>query len=314
MNDKNDELSFKVYLNYVSTISEYLNKNGLKNIQKMTISQTFKTLRTQKELNIVYIKKILRNAWLTEQQILQASIDESYIYIANHWICVQVYYSIYLMLRVLHLALRKEIKDSHTGIIKETNQEIKQRKIFPDPWSLLCIEDGEESKCYLGLEKSSDISHGRSVLKKNYFLNTFTQLLKTTRQKLLKKQYEEQRKKIKKKKLSKKQKEDVNKHLYPTSIFDFLYRIRVRCNYEDADMFFFSGDKKKLALEFNTGVKNILYYTLLLLETIIAQCISAEKYQNIINDFQKEYTKGTHTQVNLGSINRWEQIHEFRRV
>jgi hypothetical protein len=81
MNDKNDELSFKVYLNYVSTIAAYLNKNGLRNIEKMTISQTFKTLRTQKELNIVYIKKILRNAWLTEQQILQASIDESYIYI-----------------------------------------------------------------------------------------------------------------------------------------------------------------------------------------------------------------------------------------
>jgi hypothetical protein len=58
--------------------------------------------------------------------------------------------------------------------------------------------------------------------------------------------------------------------LEPTTIFNFLYRMRTRSNYHDANAFLVGIDAGDDALLFNAGIINVLRATLFVFECAIA--------------------------------------------
>lgn len=87
--------------------------------------------------------------------------------------------------------------------------------------------------------------------------------------------------------LSRIEKTKIAGNLHPTSIFDFLYRIRVRTNYDNPEMYIYGQDDESSA---QNHYKNLLRLTLDLaavLERIIERKIGVDAFQRLVKEFEK---------------------------
>jgi hypothetical protein len=98
---------------------------------------------------------------------------------------------------------------------------------------------------------------------------------------------DEWKKKEGRKRITRPNRETVVSRIPPTSMFDALYRLRIRSNYADADSFLLSLDDVGKAMEFNQSIRSICWWTMLLLETLSARYIGKGKFNNIVAGFLK---------------------------
>lgn len=303
--ENTNNIKFRTYVNYIRVLGSFLEKEALSKIESLIKSDEYNKIQAKK--NSKDISKLLRNVWFTEVKILLDSEDEDFIAVSNHWMCVKVYYCLYLTMRVFFLAKNRDIKEAHSSILKEISLEMKQGKLFPEPWSILCKNIERKNSDFDNLPADVEINHSESCLKKDQdFYNSFTRFLKTTRTRLIEKKYKELGKG------KKKAKKQINSELYPTSIFDCLYRLRIRSNYEDADLFLLSESSDEDVFAFNKGMRNICYYTMFLLESLIAKHISRNEYAKIILEFEKMLSKKIVIQNNtILALKRWEKIQKL---
>lgn len=299
-----NSIKFRVYFNYLISLAEHIeNDDNVHNqLKSIVLTKEFNGFCHRKnkieEDELKRISIFLRNAWLTEHQMSQHINNKSYINIANHWICIQSYYAIYLGLRALFVAKNTNTPETHTASLNEISNMIKiQPKIFPDPWKILYINKAFKKdekpnhtsfEC-LNLPSTININHDISPLKKNQnFYNQFTRLLKTTRVKLIQEKYEELKKTKKPKtKLS------IATDLFPTSLFNFMRRLRERSNYQDADIFFLSNINDQEALKFYKALLKITNFTLLLLEVLLYRSVSKKHYEIIFLEFKEHLNKNS---------------------
>ena len=72
--------------------------------------------------------------------------------------------------------------------------------------------------------------------------------LSTTRQQFLANRFEEKRNKEKKKRLTRQAKNQCCQNEHPTSVCDLLYRLRLRSNYDNPDMYLFAPTEQQSAV------------------------------------------------------------------
>jgi hypothetical protein len=73
--------------------------------------------------------------------------------------------------------------------------------------------------------------------------------------------------------------------LPPTTIFHFLYRMRARSNYQDADAFIMGIATGDDAFAFRRGIVNLLRATLFVFECAIARCLGWSAIAGISSRF-----------------------------
>jgi hypothetical protein len=123
------------------------------------------------------------------------------------------------------------------------------------------------------------------------FWNWYGMLLRTTRQRQFDKKLKESGKQFRtktgktRKRFMAHHKAQVVGGLRPTTIFDFLYRLRVRSNYEDADAFILGTMSQADAEEFNSGLCTLTSTTLFLLELHIAARIGGPNMGQFVDEF-----------------------------
>ena len=116
-------------------------------------------------------------------------------------------------------------------------------------------------------------------------------LLRTTRQRQFEKKLKESGKQFRtkrgkpRKRFSPIHKAQVLGGLRPTTVFDFLYRLRVRSNYEDADAFILGTMSQTDAEEFNRGLCALTSTTLFLLELHITARIGGRYFSQFMDEF-----------------------------
>jgi hypothetical protein len=76
--------------------------------------------------------------------------------------------------------------------------------------------------------------------------------------------------------------------LEPTTIFNFLYRMRTRSNYHDANAFLVGIDAGDDALLFNAGIINVLRATLFVFECAIAQSVGRPTFERFASSFARD--------------------------
>lgn len=311
--DDKEQVAFDTYFSYLKSISECV-ENSVEEIDsfldQITANRAFKKIQTKKDLDIKKISKILRNAWYTEFQMNQLTLTTEFAGFSLHWAQVYTYYSCYLQIRAYLISQKQEVNPKHRTTLKHFSQELdKRRDLFPSPWSLLCEKNPDDN---LFINKNSDFTnnHQLSNKAKENPIDNFSKFLKTTRKKELERKYSEWKKENSKKRISPQQKKIIIGNTPPTSIYDCLYRLRIRANYENADTFIFSSIPDEDAEKFHKSLQNIVWISSLILETITAKYLSHKNYVQIIEKYKETMNSKILIKDDLAPLNRYELFKE----
>jgi len=307
-----ESFSFRTYKNYLQSLSGFVTERygsspGCFSRLKAQCTQQgifsgvqATTVNSQTKEDI---KKLLFNAWNTELVLaLPAAISPDFIKYANHWSPVQAYYAVYLSLQAYFRScgLQAPPRD-HTASLNTISARVCEQNVFPPFWSVCC--EGEPSLA------DAQYRHipGGIVVKEINPLTTptpedvwdwYAMLLRTTRERQLRKRLKESGKQFPTKKgkprkhFTPEQKRVILAGLRPTTVFDFLYRLRIRSNYEDADTFILGTMGQTDAREFNEALRLVTASTLYLLELHIAMRLGVQEIGQFIEDFTSADKKG----------------------
>lgn len=289
-----EEATFRTYLNYLVALARYIEeeypeKSDL--VKAVFNLRGVQRIKRNKDFDSDKLFKLLRNAWFTEIQLHLSGSDADFMRYSNHWAPVQAYYAVFLELSALFVASNSDIKQSHAAILHTIGSWVRDRNIFVRPWSL-CVEGYSKNLGYLNFPhqpaKISSLSSGHRVAP----LDSIAMLLRTTREKQLKRKRDEWlQSNPNRKKLSPAQRQKWAKDLPPTTLFNAFYRLRIRSNYEDADAFLMGTEDFYDAEEFAKSLKQIVFNTLLSLELLIIQYVGMPTFENVMKSFSPRVNK-----------------------
>jgi hypothetical protein len=230
-------------------------------------------------------KQFLFNSWSTECLLnYNANFsNNAFTPYTLHWAFPQAYYSVFMSILAFFNAIGFS-EYSHTSVLKKIGYLIQMRK-YPPSTSFYSIGGMKEIKIYNLLQSSDESSIKLDINIDESIDKHIAQLLKSTRQIHLKEQKENMRNSFIckngncKKNLDEKDWNKVSDSIGITTIYNFLYRKRIKSNYKDIMVFFHESiDSMQLLLcltkivyslnfitefyLFNTIGKN-LYYELL---------------------------------------------------
>jgi hypothetical protein len=267
------------------------------------------------DLDMAPLKAILRNAWGTE--LLLASSGElapdELIGLANNWGVVQAYYVCYHAVQALAVALGQPRPQSHP----KTQQLYRTFWLTPSvrlpPWSLGWSSSG-----------CTNPPPGRSVTStihqwKTCDYDTCWDLvalaLRTTREDTLEEQIKGERRRRQsadRKQWRDKEKQrlarglrpreeprfrlpqlpvavkrKIDKRLRPATFIDYLYRLRVRSNYEDATMFTEGPDSPHESRAVHLNLRRLTSSTLLVHELYIRRLVGSRRLGSLVDQWLK---------------------------
>jgi len=294
-----DRLRFITYLNYISAIAKFLSEQYPEPstlCRAVISSPAFNQIQGGKCSDSPKLQKLLRNSWFTEIQLNMASAYPDFIVYSNHWAPVQLYYAVYLSIRSFLLAGGHQAHGDHTSTLTAIAEQIRLRHdLFPQPWKTLCHGNPEDHACtYTGLPPSVTPQAISSLSSAHYvdFWNSYTMFLRTTRKRSLEKKCEDWKQKHKKKRVSPSAKKQFLNKLSPTSIFDGMYRLRIRSNYADVDAFLLTLDMDTEAKLLNEAIRTIGWYSALLFELLTARYLGKSQFRNIVQGFTQHDKEG----------------------
>ena len=299
--DNPETLSFKTYRNYAVTIANIITKeygsDSLQNLRFTLQNNISGKLQRKPNIDIEHIKQLLMNSWHTELNfLLPTKIDEEFTRYSLHWAPVQAYYAIYLSLRGLFESCKDISNNTHRSTLVKVSDWITKRSLFPYPWSCFCtgMSDLKNVKfhCFKGdIPKVSPLSIPTlSDLEGHYAM-----FLKTTRDRQFDKK-KENAKHIKtksgkpKKSFSVQDKTRLDQELTPTTLFDGMYRLRIKSNYEEAETYYLHDLATADTIEFYNALNKIIFTTLFISEYMIIEYLSFIEFERFYNEFDNKIT------------------------
>ena len=225
---------------------------------------SFSRLQPSQESDIETIQRHLLRGWLTLALIRRVAAEEEpdFALTSALWLPVQTYYAVHGF-GMACLAARRAPHDlprTHGAFMKVAGNDLV-RRLFPSPLSAF-LQDGHKGNKYLqpDLVNIQDdrqfIGPGTNLERPNNLTRDthIAQCLNTTRRRLIGEKLDEVRKKAKKpgKKraaLRRPTQIAVAKSVAPTTVLDYLYRARIKSNYEDPTMYSLDQDDRDAVLE-----------------------------------------------------------------
>jgi hypothetical protein len=286
--DEDQSNRFRTYLNYLNTLNRDIRdryRSPSVAVAEICHADAFKRIQ-RSHAPTDTIHRLLRNAWLTEVQMLLGAGDQSLVPYTNHWTPVQMYYAVYLNLRAFFEAAGMTVGTHHATTLRAIAGEIKSRPaLFPYPWKLLCVGAGGGQCSYLHRPPGISIDRVSSLRVDAPVWDSIGMLLRTTRDRQIERAAEDWKRKQRKKRIPASTKRALAVSLPPTSLFDAMYRLRIRSNYEDADAFLTALPSQAEALAFSKAVRRLCWYSMLVLETIIAKYIGRAAFGQCVSNF-----------------------------
>ena len=202
--------------------------------------------------------------------------------IANLWLPVQAYYAIHGMGIAVLIALAQSIPKNHRGFCASFSASIS--RFLPYPFCSLCNGGPKMGNfTFLGIKTSPPDIAGQSNLAHPEPSNVNALIgksLSTTRFNLLDDKFKKARhtnvlpdRKYRILKPSEYQK--ISKNLAGTSIADLLYRMRLRSNYEDPDLYFAGFDDLERATYHNRALTHVTNLLVNGMRTILCKRMSS---------------------------------------
>ncbi|WP_405201440.1 hypothetical protein [Dokdonia sp. LLG6352-1] len=292
----------KVFFNHFFSIVYCINCNDDRfKLKKIQYYNDIKIKNT--EFDIEQVRKLLWNSWSTEYayRIGEKINNNDYYKFSLHWNFPQAYYSVYLSMTAFH-ETQGTANEQHEKSIKLFGNSVKDGH-YPSAISFYTAGLKDEFE-YKGLPNFKGFPRDNSVLSKIDCLEDaelqLATFLKTTRKKNAedkRKRFEKQKDKRFKnakgefRKSFKKEHWDMIYTTIPTtSVFNLLYRLRIKANYRDIESFVNADIDFK---SFHTSLGELIYYLNFLHEAYIVKAIGIEEYTKILNAFPNHLNKET---------------------
>ncbi|MPZ24023.1 MAG: hypothetical protein GEU28_10885 [Dehalococcoidia bacterium] len=292
--DDKSSSSFRTYRNYLVAIQLWLtDRYGVGDEIYASLSSAVQSQPGFRDLylgshNEWFIKERLRNAWATEVVMhLPAAFGHPDILVyANHWACVQAYYATYLAAEAyLETTPWWRLKRTHKDTLRGLAVAAEKKRLFPPPWDAMCV-GGSKQFSLVNFPESftpSDISN-LSNPSRFYFWDWLEKALRTTRlgelrearKRWIRSTPKRTTKGTKYSKVPPKYREEAEKGAEPSTLFRFLYRLRIASNYADADVFVLGTESSQAAAEFNRALTTLVGSSMFVLEKLAAATLGGQ--------------------------------------
>ena len=178
----------------------------------------------------------------------------------NFWLPVQSYYSIHGIGLAAMIALNITPPQSHMTFLASLSSLLHD--YFPVPFCGLCVGGPETIEfTFRDLSTTMDRVFRQSQLanpENIEDLETFVRKsLSTIREVFLNRRFEEKRNNERKKRLTRKAKAQCCQNEHSTSVCDLLYRMRLRSNYDNPDMYLFAPTTQESAARSYQELKSL---------------------------------------------------------
>lgn len=227
---------------------------------------------------------------LTLRAMKRLPVDEhpDLAMIANLWLPVQAYYALHGIGLATMIALNMSTPQTHSKFCAAFSCSVVT--YLPEPFCATC-SGGPKPKDYIfhklgtSAERVCQLSHlldPETVDEIECFVD---KSLSTTRAELLNVRFADTRKSKRKKRLKTEEKQRCCENEHSTSICDLLYRLRLRSNYDNPDMYLLANNPENAKKQYN----DVLHLTELLiagLDCITEKRIGQTRMQTLRSSFE----------------------------
>jgi hypothetical protein len=270
-------------------------------LKKIQYYNKLKILNPNFEIDSV--RKLLWNSWSTEYayRIGEKIDNNEYYKFSLHWNFPQAYYSVYLSMTAFH-ETQGLANEQHEKSIKLFGNSVKDNHY---PSAIAFFSSGLKDEFeYNGLSTFKGFPKDNSVLSKIDCLEDaeiqLATFLKTTRRKNAddkRNRFEKQNdkrfhnaKNKFRKSFTKGHWDVIYKTIPITSVFNLLYRLRIKANYRDIESFINADIDFKA---FHSSLGELIYYLNFVHESYIAKAIGLEEYVKILKGFPSHLNEST---------------------
>lgn len=234
----------------------------------------------------------LRNAFIRGKLTLRAinalpiDVHEDLARIAILWLPVQSYYSIHGIGLATILALNMHYNNTHASFLGQISQVM--RDYMPTPFCAYCnggpvIREYTFTHLCCSAEEVCDLIPLRNPQHCEEIEHFIGKSLSTTRTEFLERRFADTKKHLKRKRFSMVEKLKYCSNEPPTSVIHLLYRLRLRSNYDNPDMFLYA-DSNEVALERYANFKFLTNTIITGLETLMEKAIGSTEMIRLRDD------------------------------
>lgn len=242
------------------------------------------------------LQRSLRGAWARLRSMQRELADEDFFdENANALLPMQGYYVIYHGARAYAVASGQAAPNDHASALKLLSKEVG-RNVFPYPWSASCTGcPSLGTHTFAGLTPTGDSPHVWSTPDPETSEDRLAMFLRTTRQKELDRRFAEARARLPVKpgktraNLPRAEKERLAAATTPTTLFDGLWRMRKKANYEDSDAFVLGSGTEFEARRFAEGLVIVTNASLAALEGVMGAYLGPD----LMADAAESYLRKT---------------------
>lgn len=306
---------FTVHRNYLSSMELFvgvLYGQGEKQTQGLVEAQrrlpAFGRIQRHQpsSVDMAEVRRLLAISWASEIQLRLADLGgETFLRYANAWTPVQAYYAVYMSIHAYLVTTGMGgLVDDHTSTLRTVASHVVDR-LLPHPFESTCTGCTLLDERQLnGIPDGANVdAHFENLANPSItdFYPRFAKMLETTRNNRLERGRKEWISRSSRKNMPRQEKLAMATRLHPTSVFDYLWRLRIRANYGDVSAFLMSGVDDRSHGAFHSGLVTLSGSLCLFLQSLIAQRIGPRAYTDALDDF-----------VAGGGIDLGEPVHFLR--
>jgi hypothetical protein len=301
---------FQTYDNYVAALG-YLATTAA--ADSVVSSERFQRIERRTDISLDRLGRLMRLAWVTEANLV-AAVQLAGDSLAGHNAMHQTYYAPYTALRAYFLASGLEVPQSHQAHLRALGDTIRQRpELFATPWRMLASGDPGSARLEITGSPSAfrvaDVSNLITfVPSESLSIDLLAKALKTTRKQQTDEAISNWKIQNRRKRILAPQREAVAARVPPTSVFHFLYRLRIRADYQDADAFISGMVTESEAETFCRNLAAVTYGSLGCLELLIAKYVGKAAFASLVESF----LESDHQGLTVNTIQqRWLQTCKY---
>lgn len=267
--------------------------------------------RSPGDVDLDAVRACLHRAWGTEailETTVRLSSDADLMRLASAWEAVQTYYAVYNAVQAVLVAEGKARAEKHQATQREfVDLWVHRRQCTLAPWSLAAVEPGTALACAAGFlngpGRDLDLSiHAWATPAHGQEWDLAGKALRSTREDAISEQLRKERERKQKERraawmtaeaarvagggrarkssppsslprLTGTERSAARRRVRPYTVLDYLFRLRIKANYVDADVFSLGPDSDSAALAFSRALVEVAESTLLVHELRVAHLV-----------------------------------------
>lgn len=284
----------RYYLTSIALLVSALYGAGSEQPENLLFAQrrlpAFQRIQRREVTNERELRRLLGIAWASELQLRLASVGgEAFLRYSNAWTPVQAYYAVYMSIHAWLSTVGMGKIDDHTATLRTAVRHLVDARLLPHPWDVTCTGAPDLGERVIhGTPPEVDVDQHLELLAAPSLGDAYQRLakmLETTRGNRLARNAREWKARTGRKAMRKPEKRSLATALHATTLFDYLWRLRIRSNYGDVSAFLMSGVEDRSHGSFHAGLVSLAGSTCLLVQSLIVARVGQRVFASAINEF-----------------------------